>query len=273
MAGRGGGGAARLTEEERQLRERHGRTLEQIGYRREWRAGFRALAAQEFAEDAESCFRASGECVFDVAAIDQRLGELTPPIEVRWQGALQVWLPPVAGKRYVVAVDTAGGGAEGDYSVAQVVELRSGLQCAELRAKLPPLELAMEVRSLHLEYGKAWVVVERNNHGSGVLAHLSGMVDREHIYCSGHVQQGPQGWLTSAATRPVMLSELGALLVEQPELFRSERLLRECRSFVRLANGRTGAKSGEHDDCVMAMAIAQAVREQLLPKKPQLLGR
>jgi hypothetical protein len=61
-----------------------------------------------------------------------------------------------------------------------------------------------------------------------------------------------------------MISEMGALLAEKPELFRSKRLLEECRTFVTHANGRTGAANGAHDDCVMAFAIAQAVRKELL---------
>ena len=35
---------------------------------------------------------------------------------------------------------------------------------------------------------------------------------------------------------------------------------------MRLRNGGTGAQSGAHDDCVMAMAIAMSVREELLIK-------
>ena len=255
---------ASLEEDEQRLMNAHGLTLEQIGYRRSLKAGYRELARQEFAEDAETCFRASGDCVFDLAAIDRRLAELTPPTATRLGGTLEVWLPPAAGRQYVVAVDTAGGGVEGDYSVAQVVELRSGLQCAELRAKLPVLELAQQVTELHREYAMATVVVERNNHGSGVLAHLLGMMRPECIYKQGQGRQAVEGWLTSTSTRPQMLAGLGALLVEQTELFRSARLLRECRTFVRLPNGRSGAQSGAHDDCVMAMAIAQAVREDLL---------
>jgi len=52
--------------------------------------------------------------------------------------------------------------------------------------------------------------------------------------------------------------------VETAGIFTSERLLRECRSFVRQASGRAEAQAGEHDDCVMAMAIALAVREERL---------
>ena len=250
-----------LEEEERRLRAEHGLTLEQVGYRRMLRAGYRELAGQEFAEDVESCFAASGDCIFDTAAVDARV--LAAPAPVVVKGPLWTWLPPAVGKRYVVAVDPAGGGTGGDYGVAQVVELETGLQCAELRVKMPVRELSEEVARLHREYNLAWVVVERNNHGAGVLAHLESMVGPARVY----MQNGWPGWLTSSVSRPGMLAGLGALLVERPELFMSERMLRECRGFVRLANGRTGAQSGEHDDCVMAMAIAQAVRGELLGRR------
>jgi hypothetical protein len=47
----------------------------------------------------------------------------------------------------------------------------------------------------------------------------------------------------------------------------SERLLGECRSFIRLPNGRTGARAGTHDDRVMAMAIGLGARAELLGRK------
>jgi hypothetical protein len=34
-----------------------------------------------------------------------------------------------------------------------------------------------------------------------------------------------------------------------------------------MAGGKTGAVSGAHDDCLMAMGVAQAVRAELLGKK------
>src|SRR5579885_3438895 len=137
--------AKSLTEEERELMERHGLDREQIGFRRKVHAGLRGLAKQEYPEDAMECFLTSGECFFDVSAIDDRVKEVPEPIATRMGGKLQIWFPPVRGKQYLVAVDTAGGGSEGDYSAAQAIELKHGLQCAELQAKLPPLELAQEV--------------------------------------------------------------------------------------------------------------------------------
>ncbi len=78
---------------------------------------------------------------------------LAEPIGARRGGALQVWLPPVAGKEYLVAVDTAGGGMDGDFAAVQVIELETGLQCAELQQRLGTLELARVAAELAREYG------------------------------------------------------------------------------------------------------------------------
>jgi hypothetical protein len=158
------------------------------------RANFRGLARQEYAEDAESCFLASGNSVFDLEAIEARLGTAPDAVERRRNGELEVWLPPLKGKEYVVAVDPAGGGSEGDYSAAQVLEMETGLQCAEFAGHVGGLELARLVTELAAEYNQAWLVVERNNHGSGVLALAETVCGYRRIYRQG----GQAGWLTTA---------------------------------------------------------------------------
>jgi hypothetical protein len=253
---------AEWTEEERGLAARHGLSGAQIGFRRRMEAGFRGLARQEYAEDADACFLSSGACVFDLASVDARLRHLAEPPVTRDGGELLVWNPPTAGREYLVAVDPAGGGSEGDYSAAQVVELATGLQCAELRAKLGTLELARRAADLAREYGTATLVVERNNHGAGVLAYLKAVCRYPRIY----EQDGQEGWLTSSLSRPAMIGLLASALVERPGIFQSRRLLKECRTFVRLRNGKTGAQSGAHDDCAMAMAIGLAARSEVAGK-------
>jgi len=253
---------AGLTEEESALRKRHGLDLKQIGFRRQIRANFRGLARQEYAEDEESCFRASGDSVFELEAIEQRLDTAPEPQERRRNGGLEVWLPPIVGKEYLIAVDPAGGGSDGDYSAAQVVEMETGMQCAEFAEHLGGLELARFVTKLASEYNRALLVVERNNHGSGVLAHLETGCQEARVYS----QNGEAGWLTTSVSRPAMLGRLDAALAESPECFMSRRLLGECRSFVQLPNGKSGARTGTHDDRVMAMAIGLAARAEMLGK-------
>ena len=254
------------SEEELELMSKHGLTASQIGFRRALESSYRGLRAQEFAEDAEKCFRASGDCCFDIEAIENRLEDLPHPVETRRNGTLQIWLPPVPDREYLVAVDTAGGGAEGDYAAIQVIDLLTGAQCAELQQRLAPLELGRVAAELGREYKgrhhEAIIAVERNNHGSGVLAHLCQSANYSRVY----EQAGGAGWLTSISTKPMMISRMGVLLVDSPEMFRSRRLLQECRTYITFAGGGTGAANGTHDDCVMAMAIAQAVRAEILPK-------
>jgi hypothetical protein len=157
-----------------------------------------------------------------------------------------------------VAVDTAGGGEDGDFAAVQVVEMSTGLQCAELQEKLRPAELARVAALLAREYGGALIAVERNNHGAAVLAYL----ETSERYGRMYRQHGEAGWLTTAASKPEMIARLGVLLRESAGMFKSRRLLGECRTFVSGERGKTSAASGKFDDLVMAMAVAQAVRAE-----------
>ena len=248
-----------MREDELALVERVGLSEEQVGFRRGLERSYGGLRLQEFAEDAESCFKATGSCCFDVEAIEQRLAELDEPMERRRGGALLVWLPAQVGKDYCVAVDTAGGGEDGDFAAVQVIEIASGLQCAELQERLRPSELARVTAELAREYGGALVAVERNNHGAAVIAYLQTSEGYRRLYRQG----GEVGWLTTSASKPEMVARLGVLLRESGLMFKSRRLLGECRTFVAGERGRTSAASGSHDDLVMAMGVAQAVRAEV----------
>lgn len=283
-----------FTDDERALVRDHGLTAEQIAFRRELRATYGPLARQEYAEDAESCFLASGECVFDVEIVQKRLMQLSSAgfqpagprsssqalaesagnrrqdagataeraaeiAESRDSGRLLIFWPPRATATYIIGADPAGGGTDGDFSCAQVIERGTGLHCAELHGHFPPQEFAARLAELGREYSGALLAVERNNHGHAVLAHLANAERYDNVYA----QRGQPGWLTTVASRPAMLERFAALLRHAPSLFSSARLLRECRSFVRKPDGAPSAAAGAHDDTIMAMAIALAVREEM----------
>jgi hypothetical protein len=252
--------AAAMNDDEAMLVERYGLSGEQIGFRRGLERNYGGLRSQEFAEDAETCFRATGSCFFDIDAIERRMAELDGVLAMRRAGALMVWFPPAAGCMYIVAVDSAGGGEEGDFAAVQVIDRETGLQCAELRERLRPSELAKVAVELAKEYHGALIAVERNNHGAAVLAYIETNERYAHVYWQGC----DAGWLTTAISKPEMTARLGSLLEQRPEMFRSQRLLSECRTFVGRERGKTGAANGAHDDLVMAMAVAHAVRAEIL---------
>jgi len=254
--------AAAMTEVEAALVERHGLSEKQIGFRRGLERSYGGLRSQEFAEDAETCFRATGSCFFNIGAIERQLGEYEEIVATRRGEALLVWLPPQEGRKYLVAVDSAGGGEDGDFAAVQVIDRLTGLQCAELQERLRPSELAKVAVELAKEYHGAMIAVERNNHGAAVLAYIE---TSEH-YTTVYRQGSEAGWLTTAVSKPEMTARLGSLLEQRPEIFKSKRLLSECRTFVGRERGKTGAANGAHDDLVMAMAVAQAVREEMLPR-------
>jgi hypothetical protein len=247
-----------LSAEERRLVEKFGLDLRQIGFRRQAQNDFGPRAAEEFAEDPVTCFVASGSAVFDTAKIEARMHELGHAVETRENERIQVWLPAARGRQYILGVDPAGGGVGGDYSCVQVIDRESGLQCAELYGHYTPEELAAQAAKLGREYNDGLVVVERNNHGHAVLAMLERVEKYEPVFRNNRYS----GWVTTVLTRPTMLERFGAILVANSELFHSRRLLEECRTFVRHADGRVAACEGGHDDAIMAMAMALAVREQ-----------
>ncbi len=116
-----------LTDDELELMAEHELTAEQIAFRREVRANFGRRAKEEYAEDAESCFLASGDCIFDVEVIEQRLKEPLHAIKDRGQRkAAGVLCQRKTDKEYIIGVDPAGGGSDGDYACAQVIERAIG---------------------------------------------------------------------------------------------------------------------------------------------------
>jgi len=254
-----------FTDEELELMKKQGLDAGQIAFRREMRANFRNRAREEYAEDSESCFLASGDCVFDTDIVERRLQHPAPIVGEADRGRLLTFFPAVPAvngapaKQYIIGVDPAGGGSEGDYSCAQVIEGNGGMQCAELHGHFSPQELAARVAVLAHKYNDALVAVERNNHGHAVLAHLTMSQGYTNIYKMG----GQLGWLTNVVTRPRMLEHFSAILTCGFYMLLSPRLLEECRTFIRHPDGSCSAAAGTHDDTVMAMAIAQAVRAEV----------
>jgi hypothetical protein len=178
-----------------------------------------------------------------------------------------VWFDPQPGRSYIIGADVAEGGDRGDDSAAVVLEAATGLQCAELLARWPIHRFAQELAALGRRYNHALLAVERNNHGYAVLEALAHQFAYENLYRHSEALASPlspqhskPGWPMNVATKSEAIGRLCAALRQCPEIFRSRRLLEQCRSYVYLPGGECGALPGMYDDLVVAAAIALAVR-------------
>jgi hypothetical protein len=82
-----------LTPEESELASQYGLSEGQIAWRRRQWKTLLDLAAQEYAEDPGSCFLVSGECVFEVGAIERAAGLAGAATESEDNGRLTIWFP------------------------------------------------------------------------------------------------------------------------------------------------------------------------------------
>jgi hypothetical protein len=216
--------------------------------------------------------------------------------EITWRdderGDIAIWSAPVKGRSYLIFADVAGQvrevdwlerdqadpGEGDDYCAAQVLDLESGEQVAELHARMDPDLYAEALARLGWVYKDAtgqpaWLGVESNGVGQATLAVLKGRA-RNHRYpriwrrvqreVASQRRAAALGLVTTRDSRERMLAFLKETVREAPARIHSEGLRDECRSFEYRPNGYGGHASGCHDDRVIAMAGALEMRDQLL---------
>lgn len=217
-----------------------------------------SLTDQEYPSDPETCFLVSGRGFFDQAATTRLIEQSTEPTERRDRNRIAIWKLPVAGKRYLLSLDTAEGGG-GDPSGGIMRDRETGEHMATISGQYAPWELAGAGAKLGREYNTADIAVERNNHGHAVIQALQ----REEKYPKIYKNDDDKlGWPTNAVTRPTMLDALED--AHRRGLWKSNdrNVLSQFRSFIVTDSGKAEAARGEHDDLVMAEAIGWAVRQR-----------
>lgn len=260
---------ADLSDEEKELMQRHGLDVNQIAWRREQRRELRHLFPQEYPEDPETCFIVSGSCFFDRVLISAMLETTQDPLEVRGEGEVRVWEKPVPGRRYAAGADVAEGTPTGNYSVMGVLDVETEDQVACLRGKFPPEDFAKRCAALCNEYNGAFLGVERNNHGHSCLNTLVNTIGYSNLYYYSDYDPSTQksnprlGWETNGKTRPILLDDLREHIEKGFMRTKDRELLSECRTFGPVGASRYEAQEGCHDDSIFAWGIAIQVRKHL----------
>ena len=163
-----------------------------------------------------------------------------------------------------MGVDTAEGLVHGDYSCAQVLDVRAGEQVAVWHGHIPPDTLAHEVYMLALWYNDALTCVESNNHGLTTITQLRHMghpnLFRKRLLNRSTTKVSQEfGWKTTRTTKPLLIDDLGMALRAGEMRIHDRYTLAELRTYVRSERGSMGGSP--HDDRVMALALANEMRQ------------
>jgi hypothetical protein len=171
----------------------------------------------------------------------------------------QIYHRPDPTHEYIVSVDTAHGVEDGDFSCIQVLDRNERVQVAEYYARTPPDIVAKQSELAALFYNGALLVPEIDGCGLAVVKEIlnSGYNNLyvRNIRASNWTMR--YGFKSQArGERDAIIAAIAKALRLDTHTFNSQRLLSECRVFVETSSGRCEAMPGEHDDAVVAIAIA-----------------
>ena len=188
------------------------------------------------------------------------------------EGAMWLWREPIDGHEYTVGVDTSEGvGEDGDNSVIEVFDNATMEQCAEFYSnKIQPYQFAQVLNEIAIYYNHGLVVVEGNGSGGAVLTNLQFQLFYDNIYFEKATSKMPKaGMKVTIGNRLTVLEALQQRCINESIKLNSRRLVQEITTFVHNPQtGKIGATKGEHDDAVMATAIALFVRDSILRDLP-----
>ena len=230
---------------------------------------------QEYPSTPEEAFILSGTPFFNAEMAMNRMTQCPEPLlkgefteRGRWyddeHGAIEIWEEPVAGHVYAIGADTAGDGS--DYFVAYVIDKQTRRQVAKYRTLTDEREFVRQIMALGYYYNTAMIGVEIN-FSTYVVQTLEdqgypNMYVREIIDTFTHRVLKKFGFRTTSMTRPLILDGLKAIVNEEAFLINDQGFFHEALGFAKNERGKPEAPAGEHDDCIMAMAIAYYILDQ-----------
>lgn len=279
-----------LTEEEEELKRNYNLTNEQLQWRRDTIQDKCQnnidIFHQEYPSYLEEAFVTTGKPVFNVAQIIARQQQLKPPLKqgyfdyrldiaekivedsITWvnsdSGYIKIYQDVKRDYPYVLGGDTAGDGS--DSFIGQVIDNTTGMQVATLKHSLDEDLYANQMYCLGKYYNNALIGVE-SNYSTHPIKELQRngynkqyMRETEDTLTNKLVKKF--GFRTDKLTRPIIIAELVQIVREHIELINDYDTLQEMITFIRNDVGRPEAMPGEHDDCIMALAIAYYIRDQ-----------
>jgi hypothetical protein len=198
--------------------------------------------------------------------------------ETNQRGYLTIYERPQAKAEYVIFADVAEGievkERDSDYSSIDVLRCDTLEQVAHWHGRIGPELLDNEILKLAWYYNEAFVGVEKNNMGYGVVAALKDTYGRLYINMV-HDRNGKEitrefGWRTTTKTKPLMINGLSDCINESSLRINHLSSIEECRRYSIHPDGTLGAPTGQHDDRVISLAgaVQMYLHSYNAPEKP-----
>lgn len=182
-------------------------------------------------------------------------------------GVLWQWKEPVAGHRYIMGMDVSRGDSE-DFTTFIIIDFDEREQVLEYIAKVPP-DIVAEIAYKWATMYNAFIVTDITG-GMGVATSRKLQeLGYKNLYIDGINPADKWKWDPKQNEKipGINFNSKRVLIVQAFEealrfgfAVRSQRLFNELNTFV-YVNGRPDHQKGQHDDLIMAMAMAIYVGE------------
>jgi len=169
-----------------------------------------------------------------------------------------------------VGVDTAGGGAYGDYSTIVVINNKNELY-ATYQAKVSPDVLADVVIHLHNIGYKGLIVPESNSIGLATVDKLKTSIVKDNLHCEKSIDKVTQrankkyGFTTTQKSKRLIISNLEEAIRKEEMVEFDDRTKQDLLNYYYDDKLAMNALKGAFDDLVIATALALFGTKQ--PKK------
>ena len=223
---------------------------------------------RKISQELECNFLGSGDNVIPNSTIEIiKQNYIQEPINKFIGGSLWQWKEPIQGHKYIMGIDVSRGDSE-DYTTFTIIDFETREQVLEYLCKVPP-DVVAEIAFKWATMYSAFIVIDITG-GMGVsTSRKLQELGYKNLYVEG--VNAADKWKYNPKTldkipglnfnnkRVQIVASFEEALRHNFEI-RSTRLLNELNTFVYI-NGRPDHQKGQHDDLIMAIAMAIYVGE------------
>jgi hypothetical protein len=228
---------------------------------------------RKISQELECNFLGSGDNVIPPETMKKiKENHIREPENKFMGGVLWQWKEPIVGHRYIMGMDVSRGDSE-DFTTFIIIDFDEREQVLEYIAKVPP-DIVAEIAYKWAIMYNAFIVTDITG-GMGVATSRKLQeLGYKNLYVDGVNPADKWKWDPKQEDKipGINFNSKRVLIVQAFEealrfgfAVRSQRLFNELNTFV-YVNGRPDHQKGQHDDLIMAMAMAIYVGESSFSK-------